>query len=110
VEAAVGNGTFAKTAVMKKLDDLHSQLLADSSSPIERLLVDRVAVTWLALAIAEGVYYRSLTDGLDQNEDERHQARVARASPFGCSEDAWADTEAGDAGGAGQYRGRSRSM
>lgn len=79
VDAAVGNGSFAKTAVMKKLDDLRSQLLADAASPIERLLGDRVAVTWLALAIAEGMYYRSLTDGLDQHADEWHQKRIERA-------------------------------
>ena len=36
-------------------------------------------MTWLALAIAEGVYYRSLTDGLDSFEDECHQKRVERA-------------------------------
>jgi hypothetical protein len=79
VEAAVGDGTFVKTAVMKKLDDLRLQLLAESASPIERLLVDRVAVTWLGLVIAEGAYYRSLTGGLDQHEDEWHQKRVERA-------------------------------
>jgi hypothetical protein len=79
VESAVGNGTFAKSAVLKKLEDLRSQLLAESSSPIERLLVDRVAVTWLALAIAEGVYYRSLAERLDQHEDEWQQKRMERA-------------------------------
>lgn len=79
VEAAVGNSTFAKTAVLRKLDNLRAELLADSTSPIERLLADRVAVTWLALAIAEGVYYRSLADGLDQHEDEWQQKRVERA-------------------------------
>jgi hypothetical protein len=40
VESAVGNGTFAKSAVLKKLEDLRSQLLAESSSPIELLLVE----------------------------------------------------------------------
>jgi hypothetical protein len=79
VEAAVGNGTFAKTAVQRKLDTLRDELLGESSSPIERLLVDRVTVTWLALAIAEGVYNRSLADGLDAFEEDWHQKRVERA-------------------------------
>jgi hypothetical protein len=64
---------------MKKLEDLRSQLLADSASPIERLLVGRVAVTWLALAVGEGVYHRPLAGGLDSFEEELHLKRVERA-------------------------------
>lgn len=76
---AVGNAAITKTAVLHKLDDLRVQLLAESESPIERLLVDRIAMTWLALAIAEGIFYRSLAVGIDQHEDELHQKRVERA-------------------------------
>jgi hypothetical protein len=41
--------------------------------------VDRVAVTWLALAIAEGVCHRPLTKGLDSFEEDQHQKQVERA-------------------------------
>ena len=38
-----------------------------------------MAITWLGLAVAEGVYHRALQRGLAQLDNDFHQRRIERA-------------------------------
>lgn len=63
----------------KALGALRRELTGPAPTPLERLLVDRVALGWLGLTAVEGAYHRALEGGLDRSDDEFHQKRVERA-------------------------------
>ena len=78
VRAAAGCNTVQKEAIHHKLGSLRRDLVVSTSTPLERLLIDRVVVGWLALAVAEGIYHQSLGEGLEPTDDEFHQRRIER--------------------------------
>jgi hypothetical protein len=51
IVVAARQNLYSREAIARKLSELKQQL--GPASPVEQLLVDRVAVTWLALQIAE---------------------------------------------------------
>ena len=70
---------MAKAAIVRRLDALRRELAGPIPTPLERLLVDRVVVGWLAAAVAEGAYHQALERGVGHADDEFHQRRVERA-------------------------------
>lgn len=56
VNAHAGNNLLVREAVTKKLDELRAELLGPAPTALERLLVERVAATWLHLHHLEAVY------------------------------------------------------
>lgn len=63
----------------RKLDSLRHEVAGPVPSTLERLLADRVAIGWLGLSVAEGMYHQALEGGLGASDDEFHQRRVERA-------------------------------
>ena len=45
-----------RETVLRKLHDLRAELLANSSSPLERLLVKRIVACWLQTHYADALY------------------------------------------------------
>ena len=62
--------------VRRQLDALKRDLNGSSPTPIERVLVDRIGVCWLALNLAEIIYHQA--KGLSPNLDDSHQRRIDR--------------------------------
>ncbi len=79
VKAAAGDNPVAKEAIVRKLDGLRAEVAGPSPSVLERLLADRIAVSWLSLTVAEGTYHQGLEQGLNQTDDTFHQRRIERA-------------------------------
>jgi hypothetical protein len=53
VEAIAGKDLSVREAVAAKLDALRKELLGDNPTPVERLLVERVAACWLQVQDAD---------------------------------------------------------
>ncbi len=79
VRALSGANTVQRDAVLRRVRALRRELTGPAPTPLERLLVDRVALGWLGLTAVEGAYHRALKGGLDRSDDEFHQKRVERA-------------------------------
>lgn len=79
VRTAAGDNPLVKEAIVRKLDGLRAEVAGPHPSPLESLLADRVAITWLSLAVAEGTYHQALERGLSQSDDIFHQQRIERA-------------------------------
>jgi hypothetical protein len=61
-----------------KLERMRAQLEGGAASPLERLLIDRVLITWLQVRHAEVSYAQAA--GLSREEAEHRQRRVERAN------------------------------
>lgn len=79
VRAAAGDNPVAKEAIVRKLDTLRREVTGPRPSILERLLADRVAISWLALTLAEGTYYQALERGIDPADEAVYLKRVDRA-------------------------------
>lgn len=53
LEAMTGRNKLIRAAYERKANDLRRELLASGDGPLERLLVDRVVVTWLQVCHAD---------------------------------------------------------
>jgi hypothetical protein len=88
LEALTGRGKLAREAFERRADGLRGELLASGDSPLERLLVDRIVLTWLQVAQADnacaamlnsddGYSYRSAA--FLQDRQDRANARHLKA-------------------------------
>ena len=46
IKLVAGDDQLLASSLRRKMDDLHSELVAESTSPLERLAVDRVVLSW----------------------------------------------------------------
>jgi hypothetical protein len=53
---AAGHDLFLHESLRRKLQELREELAGDNPSPLERLLVERVAAQWLQVYYADAVY------------------------------------------------------
>lgn len=53
LDLIAGNNLTAKEAIRRNADEVKQRLAATAASPLERLLVDRVVICWLAVHQAE---------------------------------------------------------
>ena len=51
-----GADLFLRETVLRKLHDLRAELLTNSTSPLERLLVERIVACWLQTHYADALY------------------------------------------------------
>jgi hypothetical protein len=79
VRVAAGENPVIREAIMRKLDLLRRDVAGPHSSVLERLLADRIAISWLSLTVAEGTYYQALEQRLGRSDDAYHQQRIERA-------------------------------
>lgn len=57
IEFTAGKSPVRKAGIQEKLRHLRAELAGPSPSPVEKLLVDRVALCWLQLHQVEAAYY-----------------------------------------------------
>jgi hypothetical protein len=79
VRVAAGENPVVREAIIRKLDSLRRDVAGTNPSILERLLADRVAISWLSLTVAEGTYHQALERGLGRADETFHQQRVERA-------------------------------
>jgi hypothetical protein len=53
---AAGPDLIIRESLSRKLDELKAELLSSGAAPVERLLVERVAITWLQATYADAIY------------------------------------------------------
>ena len=78
VKAIAGQDELLREAVERYLENMQVELAGGSSTPLERLLVERIATCWLALQQAETAYAQNLRR-LDGDQGEYYQRRIDRA-------------------------------
>lgn len=64
-----GSGLAILESVRRYSADLKARLAGPEATPIESLLVDRIALCWLHVHIAEGVYTQNPNDGTQRRFD-----------------------------------------
>jgi hypothetical protein len=79
VRVAAGDNPVIREAIVRKLDILRRDVAGPHPSVLERLLADRVAISWLSLTVAEGTYHQALERGMGQANDTFQQQRIERA-------------------------------
>ncbi len=79
VRSAAGDDPIAKEAIVRTLDTLRREVAGVRPSVLERLLADRVVITWLALSVAEGSYHQTLEQAMSEAAERMHQQRIERA-------------------------------
>jgi hypothetical protein len=80
VELVAGPNLLLKESLRRKLAELKSELLSGpAASPLERLLVGRVAAGWLQTAYADAAAAQAREKPLDLAQLEQQQRRQERA-------------------------------
>ena len=75
---AGGDGLVVRETLPPTLEAFRVKLGGESPSPLERLLVERIAATWLQLHYFETLYAQNI-DRLTIPQSEFHQKRIDRA-------------------------------
>jgi hypothetical protein len=78
IRAAVGEDLAAREALTRKLGLLRAELAGPSPTPLERLLVERVAACWLQLHYAD-IFLAQQMGNLTLAQGEYHQRSRDRA-------------------------------
>jgi hypothetical protein len=80
IELAAGSNEVVQEAIRRKMRRLRRELAGEAAPPLERLLVDRIAVCWLMLAQAESRYAQAMkAPSVSFELSEYHQRRCDRA-------------------------------
>ena len=77
IDKATGGNSVVGEAIERELGAVRRALLGPAPTPLERLLVDRVALCWLYLAYVEGIYHQA--ERPTWEAEERHGRRIDRA-------------------------------
>jgi len=72
------DGRVVQETMPHTLEAFRSELAGESPSPLEQLLVERIAATWLQLHYFETLYAQNI-DNLTLSQSEFHQKRIDRA-------------------------------
>lgn len=81
LEAMTGQNKLIREGYERRVATMRSELLEAGDSPLERLLVDRVVMTWLQACQADAAYSHALNgDGHSLQQGTYHQARQDRAN------------------------------
>ena len=70
---------LSKEGVERRLEAMKQELLSLAPSPLERLLVDRIAVCWLQVQYSDMMYVQRLEQGMSLEQGEYYQRRQDRA-------------------------------
>jgi hypothetical protein len=65
-------------AIARKCAALTTELAGPQPSPLERLLIERIAICWLQLSYAEVLYAKNIQD-LGFQQAEHYEQRVSKA-------------------------------
>ncbi len=77
---ATGMGRFmTKVAMRCQLACMREEVAGDDPSPLERLLAQRVAATWLQVQFFEGIYATTMSKGMTLAQADYHQRRIDKA-------------------------------
>jgi hypothetical protein len=87
LEAITRSNKLAREAFEKRAAEMRAELLATGDSPLERLLIDRVIMTWLQVCYADMTYaamlngdsYTYREGAFQQDRQDRANARHLRA-------------------------------
>jgi hypothetical protein len=77
IQLMAGQDELLREAAERYLEKMQAEIGGPSPTPLERLLVDRIATCWLALQQAETAYAQNLRR-LDSDQGEYYQRRIDR--------------------------------
>ena len=69
----------SKETMKRQLACMREEVAGDNPSPLERLLAERVAATWLQVQLFEGVYASSMSKNMTLAQADYHQRRIDKA-------------------------------
>ncbi len=69
----------SKETMKRQLACMREEVAGDNPSPLERLLAERVAATWLQVQVFEGVYASSMFKSMTIAQGDYHQRRIDKA-------------------------------
>lgn len=69
----------SKEAMKHQLACMREEVAGDNPSPLERLLAERVAATWLQAQLFEGIYASSMFKSMTLAQADYHQRRIDKA-------------------------------
>src|SRR5205823_2992827 len=80
-DLTAGENQVVNEALRRKVEQLRQELLGDSPTPLEKLLVERVTVCWLQVYYLDAIYARQTKQngGMSWVADLGHQRRQDRA-------------------------------
>ena len=77
IERTSGGDPVTEKALLVQLENMRQEVAAPATSPLERLLAERIVACWLQLHYAELLYVQNLPD-FAQEQDEYYQKRLDR--------------------------------
>lgn len=79
--APAGPGSeITRRTIEKEIEHKRSEVAGEDSSPLERLLAERVALCWLAANYADAEYTRKLKAGMSFREGEYYSKRCEQTN------------------------------
>lgn len=69
----------AKEATKHQLQSMRAEIAGENASPMERLLAERVVITWLQLQLYEGIYASSIFKSMTIAQCNYYQKRIDQA-------------------------------
>jgi hypothetical protein len=79
LQKIISKDRLTQEGVKRRLQSMKRDLLASGRSPLERLLVDRIAVCWLQVQYADAWYPHKLEEGMTFEAGDYYQRRQDRA-------------------------------
>jgi hypothetical protein len=77
IQRASGGDPLIEQALRVQLENMRQEVAGATTSPLERLLAERIVACWLQLHYAELLYVQNLPD-FAQEQDEYYQKRLDR--------------------------------
>ena len=66
----------AKALMERQLDGMREEIAGENPSPLERLLAERIVLTWLQIQLFEGQYASNMFKGMTIAQGNYHQKRL----------------------------------
>jgi hypothetical protein len=80
IDLAAGKDQLLRESLVRRLDELKQDLRRDSDDPLEALMVERIAISWLRAAHADLMVTRTVDVDLRQAKFLQHRANEAQRS------------------------------
>jgi hypothetical protein len=79
LDLAADQSLLAKESIRRRMDELRAELSVPTPTPVEKLLIDRVVVTWAQCHLADLDELQRVRSGKPQGHDAQRRASAAQA-------------------------------
>jgi hypothetical protein len=78
LDLAAGKSLLAKESIRRRMDELRAELSVPPPTPVEKLLIDRVVVTWAQCHLADLDELQKMRSGKSPGSDAQRRASAAQ--------------------------------